>query len=214
MQTFLMKLYLLHLMMRVQTQLITTRIKTPSLMTSHIQRFDNFHVTTPERKIELFWPKKLSHWWNYLSQFDSNILQLLGIPGRILVLPVKLTGRTGSNWLIFGSKWLNFWVKITQFFLGQNDSIFWVKMTQFLGQNHSIFGSKWLNFWVKMTQFFGSKWLNFFFPWATDAPREYIANHAAKIRWRNVGSTAARSVAISILRWGKNGLFCNNGQPK
>ena len=73
----------------------------------------------PWKKRESFWPEKLSHWQNYNStrdsdlseniwikltrywesncQFDSNILQLLGIPGLILVLPLTQ---------LFRSKWL------------------------------------------------------------------------------------------------------------
>ena len=52
--------------------------------------------------MESFWPKKLSHWWNKIllslsSQIDSNILQLLGIPGGILVSPVtRILGQNDS----------------------------------------------------------------------------------------------------------------------
>ena len=40
-----------------------------------------------------------SNWLSISSQFDSNNLQLLGIPGRILVPPVTQ---------LFSSKWLHF----------------------------------------------------------------------------------------------------------
>ena len=87
------------------------------------------HSPTLKEKMESFWPEKfeslaelkfdpgfrvigeyssqinsilrvnLTIWLSISSQFDSNILQLLGIPGRILVPP-------GTR--IFRSKWLHF----------------------------------------------------------------------------------------------------------
>ena len=42
-------------------------------------------------------------WLDIESQFDSNILQLLRIPGQILVLPVTRIFR--SKWLPFSSQW-------------------------------------------------------------------------------------------------------------
>ena len=42
---------------------------------------------------------QFADWLSISSQFDSNILQLLGIPGRILVPP--LTQLFRSNWLHF-----------------------------------------------------------------------------------------------------------------
>ena len=76
-----------------------------------------------KEKMESFWPKKLSqcelkinrplipsnsriYEWNWLdieSQFDTNILQLLGIPDRILVPPVTQ---------LFRSKWFHFFVSV------------------------------------------------------------------------------------------------------
>ena len=46
-----------------------------------------------------FWVYWESNWLSISSQFDSNILQLLGIPGRILVPPATQ---------LFRSKWLHF----------------------------------------------------------------------------------------------------------
>ena len=85
--------------------------------------FDSMSIGwTMEEKMKSFQPKKLSHWrtkiqpwipsnWrifesNWLdieSQFDWNILQLLGIPGWILVPPV--TQLFGSKWFNFFSQW-------------------------------------------------------------------------------------------------------------
>ena len=61
--------------------------------------------TPLKEKFESFWPKKLSHskWFAISSQFDSNILQLLGIPGLILVPPVTQLFR--SKWLHFFFQW-------------------------------------------------------------------------------------------------------------
>ena len=78
-----------------------------SIQKSDINSHRNCAINcTLEEKIESFWPKKLSHWWNanwlsISSQFDSNILQqlLLGIQGRVLVPPVTQ---------FFRSKWLHF----------------------------------------------------------------------------------------------------------
>ena len=39
-------------------------------------------------KLTRYWDWQLTIWLSTSSQFDSNILQLLGIPGRILVPPV------------------------------------------------------------------------------------------------------------------------------
>ena len=55
---------------------------------------------TLKEKMESFWPKKWSQFDSqYRGNFDSNILQLLGIPGRILFPRVTQ---------LFGSKWLHF----------------------------------------------------------------------------------------------------------
>ena len=80
--------------------------------TPHILYFVPHTCFVPhsEREMESFWPKKLSRWRlkfdpglrvirEYLSQIDSTILQLLGIPGRILIPPVTR---------LFRSKWLDF----------------------------------------------------------------------------------------------------------
>ena len=90
---------------------------------------DHLKRETLKEKMESFWPKKLSHkfdtrfrvsvrylsqidsklrvnksnWLSISSQFDSNILQLLGIPGRILVPPVTQLFRL--NWLHFSFQW-------------------------------------------------------------------------------------------------------------
>ena len=69
-------------------------------------------ISDNERKMESFWPKKLSHWSNWLdiqSHFLTlniesmwlkySLILLLGIPGRILVSPVTQ---------LFRSKWLHF----------------------------------------------------------------------------------------------------------
>ena len=59
-------------------------------------------VESLKGKMELFWPKKLSH-FKLSNQFDYNILQLLEIPGQILVPPVTWFFR--PKWLHFFFRW-------------------------------------------------------------------------------------------------------------
>ena len=66
----------------------------------------NEYLNTKEKR-ESFWPKNLSHWWNWnstryseqLENIESISLQLHGIPGRI---PIP------SGTQVFRSKWLHF----------------------------------------------------------------------------------------------------------
>ena len=74
-----------------------------------------------ESQINSIMRAKLSIWLSISSQFDSNILQLFGIPGKILVPPVTQH---------FRSKWLHFfqWGKTAHSLLW----IFRVKATRIL----------------------------------------------------------------------------------
>ena len=54
-------------------------------------------------KIQSYWRIFESNWLEIESQFNSNILQLLGIPGRILV--PKVTQLFRSKWLYFFLQW-------------------------------------------------------------------------------------------------------------
>ena len=59
--------------------------------------------------LENIWLKLTRYWESKLdieSKFDSNILQLLGIPGQILVPPVTQ---------LFSSKWLHFFFQLSPF---------------------------------------------------------------------------------------------------
>ena len=113
-----------------------------------------------------------SNWLNIESQIDSNILQLLTLPGRIIIPPVTQLLR---------SKWLNFFSRSTE----RKNSHFDKKLGQILVPPVTqLFRPKWLNFfqsvhWEKnwvifwpeklgqilvlpVTQLLGLKWLNYF----------------------------------------------------
>ena len=86
-----------------------------------------------KEKMESFWPKILSHWWNKNSTQDTELLQNIW---------VKLT-QIFSN---YSESWVEFWFHKRLKFLGQNDSILrifesiWLKyypITRNLGSNLS-----------------------------------------------------------------------------
>ena len=117
-----------------------------------------FSITiTLKEKLKTFWHKKLSHWrsknltrdsekldniwvkstryWESNCQFDSNVHQVLGIPGRISVPPLTrlfrskcvhfFSQRSLIQWVVKGTMILcsnstpgtNFCVSLTKFFL-------------------------------------------------------------------------------------------------
>ena len=81
-----------------------------------------------------------SNWLNIENPIDSNILQLLILPGRIIILPVTQLLRLNFSSVsdsLFRSKWLNFFYRCTErkiesFFLKsdfENDfKIIWFSM--------------------------------------------------------------------------------------
>ena len=62
-----------------------------------------------------------SNWLDIERQFDSYILQLLGIPGRILLPPVTQLFR--SKWLIFFFQWKGNWELLVMILI-EPDNIF------------------------------------------------------------------------------------------
>ena len=124
-----------------------------------------------------FLPKKLSHWltvdtkirpgisidWRIFesnrlsisSQFESNILQLLEIPGRILVPPVTQ---------LFRSKWLHFFSVLPKL---RDSGICWC---QHIGQFYHFSVAKHAN--------------QFEFEWGTmDGPNYIISQREKAITW-------------------------------
>ena len=95
---------------------------------------------TPQ-KMQSFWPiwVKLTRYYESISnrlwissQFESNILQLLGIPGRILVPP--MTHFLGQNDSIFFFHWsLRYLLQSIEFCLNSADRIaMWKKYCTFV----------------------------------------------------------------------------------
>ena len=84
-------------------------------------------IPSNRRMIESNWldiESQILNWLSISNQFDSNILQLLGIPGRILVPPVTQ---------LFRSKWLNFffqcwWTKIDCFTQCRQNFLSWLTL--------------------------------------------------------------------------------------
>ena len=134
---------------------------------------------SPKEKMESFWPKKVEspvelkfdpgfrvigeylsqidssqffNWLSISSQFDLNILQLLGIPSRILLPPVTQFFR--SKWLLFSVRnhySVNY--SILENFFSYLMSILFLNSSRFIRQSIRGWILLWSNIYHEYNQF-------------------------------------------------------------